>query len=444
MTGLVCVCMISYIMQIMAAKKIYTAQIVNILEKLLIEQHSLLQSLGKQLLTSIINHDSDTIRSSLLIYADQVFILAKRGYTIPAHIQWVSLTIPQQIISGLGILDKQMLAPDEQYYLQAVADPTNLKLSSLYTIDEMPEHVLLNIGLGILDNEHNYWGHLDVRVSISAIENYIRNKLTIKSNEFDFKLVGSNLLHPRVLLNKSGLCLGFIQYSTYRLIILFICYFMLTCWLRFYRIYLNQAQSLNQSLQQIKLLTTNINIYKLAAETQYKYGMLAVSKDRENLELLDPQNLLTDMQAVNAELAMIRQIHVNVICDDKIRLQIRANKLRLMQILSGMLYEIIMQLPVSSTVTIQLSVIKAQHNLHKFIFKFIDNGFYTQLLDRFTQCSNADVRTKGWGNIEHLIDIEHGSLEYVHTPYSGNIISLTVIRDTTNNIVSLKNYYSEL
>lgn len=436
--------MITYIVQQANAKKVYHAQIITQIEHFLAQEKFLLQRLGKQLYKPIAQQNTDLISMYLRSYEDLLFSLAKQGLTVPVNLQWVSFTVPQQIITSEGLLDNQVLAPDDNYYLQVVAEPEQLILSQPYTKTEMPEHMLLNMGIGILDADHHYLGHLDLRVALSAIHTYIADHIAYQSKLFDFKLNPANLVQPKIILNKSNYWLGLLRYATGILLPCIIFVMIVTYGYKIYKFFQEQSQALIQAQQKIELLNAYIDMQKSAADTQYKYGVMSLDLNRQNLQLIDVHSLLQDVKAVNAELALLRNVQLKFPSQSAIhQLRIRSNELRLMQILSGILYEMIVQLPSNSTIAVQIVISDIKPDTRMFVFKFTDDGFYTTLQDRQETVSSADIRAKGWNNIFALVDLEHGTLEHIHTAYTGNTISFSIISQLINNVINLETYLEE-
>ena len=197
-----------------------------------------------------------------------------------------------------------------------------------------------------------------------------------------------------------------------------------------------QQQALIILQQQNKDLMQQINDCQLATVTQQTYGILAMANHTRE-QLIKLQQLLQDVLVVNVEYAANKNAQLKLIAIDA-NFACYGNKLRLMQILSGMLYEIIHELSVAALIEIQLVLSNVAPGLQKICFKFVDNGFYSQLLDREEMNSNADVRVKGWQNIRYLIELEEGVLEHTHVIYQGNTLTLSIIRKVVNNVVVLE------
>src|SRR6185503_1143945 len=92
--------------------------------------------------------------------------------------------------------------------------------------------------------------------------------------------------------------------------------------------------------------------------------------------------------------------------------------------------------------SLQVSMHDIGYNKQKFIFKFIDDGFYTEFKEQAIVNSYADVRASGWYNIHRLIALEHETLEHTHTAYAGNIICFSLTCACYNNVISLEEYYN--
>lgn len=211
----------------------------------------------------------------------------------------------------------------------------------------------------------------------------------------------------------------------------------------FYKKTRKQTILVAQTQQENKLLNDKIINLKKYIETQNKYGLIENDLNNDN-QVIDVEKLLQDVKAVNLDLVFEKNLNLIFPEYNSDILRIYGNKFRLMQILSGVLHEIIWQVGNFGTIELKVSVNYNHKGLHQLVFKFIDNGFYNGLEERGYLESRADVRCKAWSRIFALIEQEQGSLEYVHTAYAGNSINLSIPRKVINNVVSLDSYCQDL
>lgn len=420
------------------AHKEYRIKLQANIETFMQQQQNLLQRLGKQLIQPIKQNSAPDISLRLRIYEDLIFTMAKQALTVPVNVHYVSLTAPAKIIASNGLTDIRALAPDDNYYMRAVAEPNKLVISASYIKTEMPDYGMFNWGLGIVDDK--YLGHLDVKVAMPLIAEYIATKVGTQDNLFSFKLNTPNIYAPDVMLNKNILLVHAIRVALVAFIITALAYYIL------YKIYIvHMATKLQNNMLKDKVaqnaeLDAQVMAYKSYTAVQNEYGLLAVNVVGSEKQIVDIGKLLQDVKAVNLPLAMHRSVQINLPYHLGLPLGIFVNRIRLMQILSGIVYEVLMQLSNGSKIEIQVSVKELANAKQNIIFKFVDNGFYNTLQDRMVQNSHADIRISGWSNIRELITLENGSLEHVHTAYHGNSITFSLTVAVRNNVVRLEEY----
>lgn len=408
------------------------------IETFMQKQQNLLQRLGKQLIQPIKQNSENNIALRLRIFEDLIFTMAKQGLTVPVNVHYVSLTAPAKIIASNGITDTRVLSPDDNYYMRAVADPNKLVISAAYIKTEMPDYSMCNWGLGIVDDK--YLGHLDVKVALPLIAEYITAKLDMRSNLFSFKLNTPNIYMPKVMLNKNILFAHAILVALIAFIVSALAYYIV------YKVYLLRIaiKLQNKMLRDKNALNADLDAqvlaYKAYTAVQNEYGLLTFNPTATAEQIVEVGKLLQDVKNVNLPLAMQRGVQINLPYNLGLSLGIFANRVRLMQILSGIVYEILMQLSNGSLIEIQVSVNEQANAKQTIVFKFVDNGFYNRLQDSMVQNSNADIRMCGWANLRKLIAMENGSLEYVHTAYHGNSITFSLTVAVRNNVVRLEEY----
>lgn len=405
------------------------------LEAFRLQQLTLLQSLSQQMLTPIQQNDLAKISASLRAYEDLSFIFAKTFTAVPVNVYFVSLTAPGLLLSGGGKLDMQMLAADEDYYLRLMNNPTQINFSKTYINSAMPEYTMLHWGIGVMAEDINL-GQLDVKVSLKALNTYFHHKINTESL-FEFKIILRDHLQAALMLNQT-------QYWSYLMLWLFfslgtgiVVLSIIAYGRNLYLKNVQQQQTINTLQQENHGLICQVKNYKLASDTQYAYGILAITQATEIEQLIKLQQLLQDIRAVNAEFAASKNVSIKLTATEHV-FAFYGHKLRLMQILSGMLFEIINELSIGAVIELQFVLSNVAHGMQKIIFKFIDNGFYSQLFDRDEKKSAADIRVRGWQNIRDLIALEDGLLQHEHVVYQGNTISLHIVRRVANNVIVLE------
>lgn len=415
------VCSISFTLHIITVKRIYTDNLSNELAKYLDQQKFLLQRLGQKLVRPIQQGDFNTVSQTINAYEEVIFSLSKQKLSIPANIHLVSLDAVQQVIGGFGYRDQKILAPDESYYSQVVEEPNSLAVSKLYIKHEMPDYPLLNLGVGITDSANNYYGHLDLKLAVESLQEFFT------SHElFNLKFVDNNLLKPKIYYSKTNLMLYAVKFILLRLASIILLITIIT-WL--YKVY-------KQNLQlKISPLQSKIDKMQKFIDLQHNYGVPSAG-NKINL-----QQLLDDIKALNVIAADQKQIKLVLPeYNNNHHLCFYAHKLRLVQILSGILYEIIMQVSVGGTIELKTILTDYPNDQQKVEFVFNDNGFYEKLQNREVVLSSTDIRSHGWDNIIKLIDLENGLLEHQHVAYVGNTIRFSLVCQAVNNVISLESY----
>lgn len=433
--GVVCSCIVLFSIRLGTARAAYQQQIVHKIQDFLVHQQTMLQLLSKQAAPLIQQQDWVSLSALLRMYEDQTFGLAKQGLTVPVNAQWVSLNAPPQIITSYGAGETQLLAPDEAYYLRIVANPTQLEASTNYTRHAMPEHTLFNLGLGIMLAEQNL-GQMDVSMALTSVQNYLAGAMP-DNKFFTFNLV--DLQQPQINTNRQAYLFGLAEFLIFGSLS-FIFMALVASFSR--RVYIHvkqQAATITSSQQRITELEQKCDLATRAQAVQLRYGQLTAAAEANATQLIYLHELFADVVAVNAEYAALRDVQVELPHIAK-QSHIIGNGVRLMQILSGMLYAILQQLPRNSTITIQLMTIDLPPDKRQFVFKFQDDGFYNTLPEQHELPSNADIRAKGWTNILRLIELEGGSFEHAHTAYSGNNISFSLLHTIAKNVVPLESY----
>lgn len=433
-------CVISFIFQLHDIKHKFRHDLTSHIRQFIYQQQEMLQRLGKNLLIPIQQHDLATISAGLTAYEEILFSMSKQNLAIPVSIYLVSFDAPQQIVGSFGKLDDAVLAPDANYYTQIVEEPDQLAISKLYIKQAMPDYKFINLGLGIV-NGNNYHGHLDIKLSVTALHQFIAQKLDPKFGLYGFNFTDNKLLAPDIYLLYPACILAGIAYILIRMLIIVLSALGLVAIYKFYRKYSKLSMDLKRATEESKILTTkNIGLQNAVA-VQDTYGLLA-AKTSSEIQIIDLAQLLADVKAVNYMFALERGIVLSFPAYEENRLRFYGCKLRLMQILSGVLYEIIWQLKTASVVRLQVNYSDDHQGQQKIEFQFQDDGFYAKLQDRVVETSMADIRCKGWENICALIDQEMGHLEHIHTAYVGNTINITIHRKIVNNVIALESYFS--
>ncbi len=429
-----------YSMQFAKAKQHYADQLQEQINQFIVQQNSLLQRLAKQMSFAVQQQDLPNIKLHLRSYEDLIFTLAKQNLTVPVNVHFVSLNAPQQIIGSNGKVDSNYLAPDEDYYSRSISEPNRLIFSGAYIKTEMPDHLLCNWGVGIIGQ--NYLGHLDVKAALVAIENYIQAR--VAPNElFSFQLSVPDLSKSSVKVNSVVFIAGLVKFVILCITGAILLYSAVFYLIKLYAYIKQQQQDISIMDKHISEQFLELSALKLATKIQEKYGILAANEDH-SYSNIDIGQILSEVQTINTELAIARGVKIELVHDFEQPIHIYTNRLRLMQILSGITYSILQQLPDGSTLELQVILQELSNAHQKFLFKFTDNGFYTSLQDEPHVCSLADVRAKGWDYINDLVEDEDGILDHIHAAYSGNTVYFTIIRKVHNNVVHFNEYFKEI
>lgn len=436
---MLCGSYILYNRYIDVAKQRFQSQITMRMQLLLAQQQTILLQLSQNILEPIKNQDTATIVTNIRAYEDVLFKFSKLEIGLPIRIRFVSLSAPQQILGSNGKLSNESLAPDENYYLDIMDNPGMINFSKPYEELAMPGLLLCNWGLGILEQGIDFRGLLDVQISVSALQDYLATNNFQKFKLFSFKLNPNNISQPDILIDARMYRYGLLGiWVAVMLGTLFIGGGLRLIYV-FYHKYRHQQHNLAAMLDNLNKLTIDVNLVKSSRQVQYKYGILAAN-DASMESLIDLQQLVQDAYTVNAEDAVAHNI--NIVIPSSITSEIRfyGNRLRLMQIISGIISEGINVLPANSTITLQVDILNLQERMQQIIFKFHDNGFYNKLEHRHVLISSTDVRVQGWDNISYLIDLELGELQHLHTTYTGNTISVIITRRFEQKIFNIESY----
>jgi hypothetical protein len=436
------VCSVGYIIDLNKQKHAYTTRLTTKISLYLDQQQFSLQRLGTKLINPIKQANVLDIAQQLSTYEEIIFALANKGLTVPLSLQLVSLDAQQQIIGSFGELAATNLAIDEEYYSKIVEEPSKLAISKIYTKQEMPDHQMINLGVGIEDNSGNFYGHLDQKLSVSALHEYITQNVTENSELFSFKFDNQNLSKPAVHFNTLACLQAAIIYCALRLLLVGLVLNVGLYVVKTYKKTKKQDQSLLALEQKLQLSNKKLRFADLALDTQNKYGKLLKHANEEN-QLIDVQQLLIDVKAVNASYALECGVELVFPQYNTEILRFYGQQFRLMQILSGMLHEIICQMSSLGKIELKVRLNQDTHSLQKLEFVFSDNGFYNTLQLRDYELSAADIRCKGWANIYALIEQAEGHLKHIHTAYTGNSITLSIYSKTTTNVISLESYYQD-
>jgi hypothetical protein len=438
------VCTCSFILQILSEKRAYTSQLNNKIMAYMQQQNFMLQRLGSNILSAIKQKNIVSIQQSLSAYEEVFFALSKHNLAVPITVNLVSLNAVQQIVGSFGILESNVLAPDEEYYSKIVEEPSTMTWSHLYIKQEMPDYPMFNFGLGIADPLNNYYGHLDVKIAASAFYAYIQSNLGTDYALFAFKTMGNNILQPEVYIAYPMLWVVALKYMLLRLFILGlisgIFWGTYTQWQRMSKL----NRELQEANSQLNIQQQSLARLQASASVQAYYGKLLARTAihaAANMQLIDLQSLVSDVKTVNVELAIERGVEIIFPTPAASVLHFYGHKLRLMQILSGMLCAIICQMKGNGKIDFKVELKNQQVN-SELVFIFNDNGFYNGLEERDVEPSMADIRCQSWTKICDLIELEGGALEHVHTAYVGNTISLRIPHKVVNNVVNLENYYA--
>lgn len=391
------------------------------------QQQQLFLRFSKQLQPAIKNKDFINISQQIRIFEDQIFMLAKQGWTVPIRVQWVSLNVPPKIITGEGSVDSQRLVPDENYYMQMVNNPHQLQVSKTYTKHAMPEYNLQNIGLAAEFANH---GLLDSTVPLDILSAHVKQNLGAMSKYFSVSI--SSLQQPSIITSNKHFwnCIIIIN-----IIILLICslFYWLALWgLKIYRAWREKCIELKLLMQKVDDLSHLLNLHKKAANTHMKYSKILNQIENAKQNCVVVTELFQDMQAMSAELALMRNIKINFLQPTESQILLVGNRVHLIRALYGILHEVLQQLPANSIVEIQATVINLNSGDRRLVFKFTDNGFYKELSD------------KVWVDLQQLVAMEGGVFEHIHSAYNGNTIRVEFSASLGNNIIQLEHYLAKV
>lgn len=399
------------------------------------QQHYLLQRLGKNLLQN--TADVESIRLNIRAYEDVLFALSKQNLAIPMSVYFVSFTAPQQVIGSNGSLDAKTLAPEDAYYLRAMDTPGHLVFSKPYIKPEMPEFWLANLGIGLLKNEI-YYGQLDAKVALQTLHDYVLNGLPIKSRLFNFKLGESDVMQPKISVNWAYAFVKLGWWFVWEIVALASLVLILLRISKLFKEHLSQKLAFTTLAHNLQELKMQNSLECKAREVQHIYGTMNYHDTQIALS-----QLLSDIEIVNAPLARLRSVHLNLQPKYISNLKFSGDRLHLMQILASILHEIILQLMPGSSISLQVLITDLQQGMQLLQFKFPDDGFYNALNDRQQPVSNADICSQGWNNIYDLIEEAEGTVEHQHTPYAGNTLTFTIVRRMAAKVISIEKYYSQ-
>lgn len=415
-----------------ATKKVdYIESLDQEISKFLSTQQHLLAEIDSR----INNTDQASISNILASYEDVMYAASQNNLAIPSTLLYVSLDEPLQIIGSFGALSESSLALDDQYYRSNVNNVDQLKRSKIYFRNELPDQLLVNLG----------YSKIDSTIPIRELKLYVSRQLDAGFFGFDF----TDYLDYQVSLDVE---LYKIALSKYLLLHSILMLSILLVYFAGYNLYRNITNKLSSSrdlcdtlslnlMQKTKensTLAVEVSELKAAAELQFYYGIL-LAKDGNKFQLLDARQLLEDIMILNYQAARDRKVKIIIPeSTNDSKLKFYGNQLQIVQILSGILYETILQLDPKSEIQLGIKLSES-NNKNKYIsFVFEDNGFYDQPQHRDALNSYADIRCMGWHNICDLIDLAEANIEYEHTAYVGNKIIVTIPRRIVNNVVNIE------
>lgn len=438
---------VGFIWQVKNAKYTYSHRLSLLITQYTRQQQALLQRLGNNLLIPLQQNDITEIARNLRVYEDILYTLAKQNLTIPASVHLVSLNAPQKIIGSYGIAEKSVLAPDENYYIQTLENSTMIAQSHPYSKPEMPDYFMLNLGVGIFDSKQIYYAQLDQKIAINSLQDFIKLRLGYEKLEnlekvFTFKFTNAGINNPEILLSYK-LCLElFLRYSILLALIFTSIFYIIHAFV--IRFMINKQQKLQLDSMQLELVLVREEhrCMRIAAEVQHKYGTL-LSIGMTSPVTIELSCLISDIKAVNANLALERSVQLDFPDYSQKSLRFYANQTRIMQILSGITYEIIQHMNSAGILELEVRINDNLQGEQILVFIFKDNGFYQKIIDLEHQQSKADIRCKGWKNICDLIELEQGVIEHQHTVYAGNVTKVSFVRKVVSNVVSLENYLQD-
>ncbi len=426
-------CMFSFSSHVAKIRQHFQQQVIVSIQRVLDQQQILLQRLGHNLLLPIQNKDQLVISAYLSAYEDQLYVAAQQGLAIPASLSLVSLSAPLNIISSIGLAEASTLAPDEEYYLRVVRQPKDLSISQQYIRLEMPDCKLINFGLGVLDHQQQFIAHLDAKIAVAALQKFVQNSLP-GSSLYSFDLSGPDMLQPKIVLHKKVYWLEYFKYTSNILLKLWVVFSLIWFGLLWYFKSRDKDKTINSLQKENDIISTRLNYLLHANVLQDKYA--AMSKSNQQLQNIELHDFLTEARTLNAEL--IHQHNINLILPQagKQKNLFFAHRLHMIQLVAGILQEIILQVGSGNTIELQIELIE-DTSQQQLIFKFSDNGYYSSLTDREIRITTADIRCQGWNNIYALAALENATIQHKHTAYVGNTITLSIPYRVKNNVVNL-------
>lgn len=421
----ICGCMLFNSIQLAQKQKTYKNSITTEIEKFLRQQSYFLHSLREQILPYMQQEDLNMVIYLLRIYEDHMFILAKQGLSVATNIYLVSLDMPQYILGSNGQANLTMLAPHQNYYLQVVENPDTLIVSKIYTLDAMPKHKLVNVGLGMIDLH----GQIDIRMAVDAIERLI---VSMVPNEFFAFKFDDELSNPILEISPKAYWNAIIMPTILQGVYLF----CVLIGLYIFQVYRQRYGVLCADLHSVKAqnqnLNTSLSAYKDIVAIQYKYGDKNMQKSNISLTMLE---ILTDAIAINSDLTHTRNISVSITDSDMAMVKI-GKPLLCMQLISGILYEIIMQLPNAAKINVDIQIEYLGNSQQRIICEFVDDGFYSTL--EYSEEPNiADIRAKGLERITYLLAELKAEIHHQHQAYQGNTITISFMQNVCSNVISL-------
>lgn len=424
-------CVIQVNKRVASERAVYAATLDKHLEEYLQQQTEILRRLAKNLIQPLKKHDSISIAAYLNAHEEILFGLAKQGLVIPLGLQLVSL--------DAGLVDSSILAPDESYYINVVEQPTLLAVSKFYSKQDMPDYLMVNLGLGVVDSSNHYHGHLDAKLAVSSLRDYIWHKPGLESTLFALEFNKDKGLHAEIILRKSAFVALLLKYMLAYLSLLTVLLLVVYLVSKHLQYITSKNAALKDVTKSLQTARQELAYTQAAIEVQHSYGIL-LNYVPDNIQVIELQQLLSDVKTVNANLAFQQGVKLLFPEYNSKNLRFYGHQVRLMQILSGILHEMIKLNALGGTIELRVDLSDNLDGQQKLVFDFIDNGFYDSLQDRDLKLSLADIRCKGWSNILRLITLEEGRLEHVHTAYVGNSITCTVVKKMLNNVVSIESF----
>jgi len=427
----VILCVIQVNKYVAAERAAYVSTLSRYLEEYMAQQTEILRRLAKNLIPPLKDPDTRRIAMYLSAHEEILFGLAKQGLVVPLSLQLVSLDVP--------LIDSSILAPDESYYIKVVEQPKVLTVSRLYNRHDMPDYLMVNLGLGIVDGVNNYHGHLDAKLAVASLSDYLVHKPGMASSLFTFKFVKAQGLQPEIILLKTAFAWVLLKYMLACVSLLTVLLLVAYVVSMVYNQLAAKKTEVTKLARNLETAQQELAYTQAAIEVQNTYGVL-LNYVPDNIQVIELQQLLLDIKTVNANLAFQQGVKLLFPEYNSKNLRFYGHQIRLMQILSGILHEMIKLNALGGTIELKVDLSDNLDGQQKLKFHFMDNGFYDSLQDRELKISLADIRCKGWGNILRLIALEEGVLEHVHTAYVGNSISCTVLKKLVNNVVNLENF----